>query len=134
MDKMNYSVRALFRKCDKSGDNQISFLEFHKNLLPTIDLKYDSEEIAERVFTKIDKDGDERISLDEFEKAILLDNVVTPNQIQHMKENMMGGMRATDKEIRLVFENITNGKEFTFQQFSKFIRTTDHDTTALEID
>ena len=112
----------------------MSFLEFLKNLLPTIDLNYDSEEVAERVFSKVDRDGDERISLEELERAILLDNAVTPKQIQHMKESIMGGTRATDQQIQLIFEDITSGKEFTFPQLSKFMRTTDQGATALQID
>jgi Ca2+-binding EF-hand superfamily protein len=76
MERTNYSISALHRRCDKNGDGDMTFAEFYKSLLPTIEL-YPEEELAERIFKRVDKDDDERISLVELETALTAGRSIT---------------------------------------------------------
>ena len=53
MKDNSYSIRAIFRKFDKDGDNFISFAEFSKGLRDVLIIKI-SEKEADEIFEVFD--------------------------------------------------------------------------------
>lgn len=81
MERMNYTLIAFYRRCDKNQDFHISLSEFQKTITQTVE--YDIEDdMLERVYQRFAQEIGSEITFKDMEESLYRGHLLTIQNIQ----------------------------------------------------